>query len=182
MVRRAEAKDLPKVEAIARVTWPAAYADIIPDEIQRRLLDSWYSPESLRRALAAEGSSFFVAELAGDVIGFAQYVRRSAESVELTRIYVLPDRQRSGVGMRLLDAGLAELATQGLKYLIVHVERDNRNGRRFYERAGLPSRESSPKTCRDMCSRWSNTVARSSGVNQSRKSLAVDSEGHRSTY
>src|SRR4029453_7045757 len=119
MVRRAEAKDLPKVEAVARVTWPAAYASIIPDEIQRRLLDSWYSRESLRRALAAQGSSFLVAELAGDVIGFAQFVRRSAESVELTRIYVLPDRQRSGVGMRLLDTGLAEFAAQGLKYVIV---------------------------------------------------------------
>jgi hypothetical protein len=39
--------------------------------------------------------------------------------------------------MRLLDTGLAEFAPQGLKYLIVQVERDNRNGRRFYERAGF---------------------------------------------
>ena len=39
-----------------------AYAGIIPDEVQRRLLDSWYSLESLSRALAAQGSSFFVAE------------------------------------------------------------------------------------------------------------------------
>jgi hypothetical protein len=36
--------------------------------------------------------------------------------------------------MRLLDAGLAELAEESLKYLTVQVERDNRNGRRFYER------------------------------------------------
>ena len=55
----------------------------------------------MSRALAAQGSSFFVAESSGEVIGFAQFVRRSSESVELTRIYVLPDRQRSGVGMRL---------------------------------------------------------------------------------
>ena len=137
VIRRAEMTDLSEVETVARATWPVAYAGIIPDEVQRRLLDSWYSPASLRRGFAAEGSSFFVAELAGDVIGFAQYVRRSAESVELTRIYVLPDRQRSGVGMQLLDAGLAEFAAQGLKYLIVHVERDNRDGRRFYERAGF---------------------------------------------
>src|SRR5262245_49718372 len=137
MVRRAEAKDLADVEAVARAAWRAAYAGIIPDEVQRRLLESWYSPESLRRALTAQGSSFFVAELAGDVIGFAQYVRSSAESVELTRIYVLPDRQRTGVGMRLLDAGVVECSAQGLKYLTVHVERANRNGRRVYERASF---------------------------------------------
>ena len=137
VIRRAEVTDLSKVETVARATWPVAYAGIIPDEVQRRLLDSWYSVESLSRALAAQGASFFVAESSGDVIGFAQFVRRSAESVELTRIYVLPDRQRSGIGMQLLDAGLAEFAGEGLKYLTVAVERDNGNGRRFYERAGF---------------------------------------------
>ena len=137
VIRRAEVADLSKVETVARTTWPVAYAGIIPDEVQRRMLESWYSPESLRRALAVPGSSFFVAESSGDVIGFAQFVRRSAELVELTRIYVLPDRQRSGIGMRLLRAGLTEFTGEGLKHLTVQVERDNRNGRGFYERAGF---------------------------------------------
>ena len=137
VIRRAAVTDLSKVETVARATWRVAYEGIIPDEVQRRLLDRWYSRESLSDAIATQGSSFFVAESSGDVIGFAQFVRRSAESVELTRIYVLPDRQRSGVGMRLLGAGLTEFAAEGLKYLTVQVERDNRNGRRFYERAGF---------------------------------------------
>src|SRR5262245_37914107 len=77
--------DLPKVETVARATWRVAYTGIIPDEVQRRLLDGWYSAESLRRALAAPQSSFFVAESNGAVIGFAQFVRRSAESAELAR-------------------------------------------------------------------------------------------------
>jgi ribosomal protein S18 acetylase RimI-like enzyme len=137
VVRRAEVTDLSKVEAVARATWRVAYTGIIPEEVQRQLLDSWYSPESLSRALAAPRSSFFVAESSGAVIGFAQFVRRSEQSVELTRLYVLPDRQRSGVGRRLLDGGLAEFAGEGLKHLTVQVERDNHNGRRFYERAGF---------------------------------------------
>ena len=137
VTRRAEVTDLSKVETVARATWPVAYAGIIPDEVQRRLLDRWYSWESLSQALAAQGSSFFVAESGGDVIGFAQFVRRSAESVELTRIYVLPDRQRSGVGRRLLDVGLTDFAAEGLTNLTVEVERDNVQGRRFYERAGF---------------------------------------------
>ena len=137
LIRRAEMTDLAKVEAIARATWDVAYAGIIPDEVQRRLLDSWYSPESLSRALAVRESSFYVAESNGDVIGFAQFVRRSAESAELTRIYVLPERQRGGIGMRLLEAGLKEFASKSLKRLTVQVERDNSHGRRFYERAGF---------------------------------------------
>ena len=137
VIRRAAETDLSKVETVARTTWPVAYAGIIPDVVQRRLLDRWYSPESLRSTLAAQGSSFFVAESRGDVIGFAQFVRRSAESAELTRIYVLPDRQRSGIGRQLLDAGLTEFAAEGLKHLTVEVERDNGPGRRFYERIGF---------------------------------------------
>ena len=137
VIRRARATDLSQVETVARATWPVAYAGIIPDAVQRRLLDRWYSLESLRGALVAQGSGFFVAESGGNVIGFAQLVRRSAESAELTRIYVLPDRQRSGIGRQLLDAALTELAAEGLKHLTVEVERDNGPGRRFYEGAGF---------------------------------------------
>jgi len=137
VIRRARATDLSQVETVARATWPVAYAGISPDAVQRRLLDRWYSLESLRGALVAQGSGFFVAESGGNVIGFAQLVRRSAESAELTRIYVLPDRQRSGIGRQLLDAALTELAAEGLKHLTVEVERDNGPARRFYERAGF---------------------------------------------
>jgi ribosomal protein S18 acetylase RimI-like enzyme len=152
VIRRAEMTDLSKVETVARATWPVAYAGIIPDEVQRRLLDRWYSRESLSHALAAQGSSFFVAESSGNVIGFAQFVHRSAAAVELTRIYVLPDRQRSGIGQRLLDAGLTECAAEGLTHLTVEVERDNVQGRRFYERAGFAEPRGYPRRAR-ICAR-----------------------------
>src|SRR5262245_66534292 len=113
VIRRAEARDLANVETVARATWPVAYAGIIPDAVQRRLLDRWYSRQSLSHALAAQESSFLVAESSGDVVGFAQFVRRSAQSAELARIYVLPDRQRSGIGMRLLRAGPTAVAGGG---------------------------------------------------------------------
>jgi ribosomal protein S18 acetylase RimI-like enzyme len=136
-IRRVEVRDLSAVETVARTTWPVAYAGIIPEEVQRRLLDSWYSSDSLKRAFAAQDSSFWVAEWRGIVVGFAQYVRRSMEAVELTRIYVLPDRQRGGVGAALLHAGLAAFADLGLTCLTVLVERENIIGRRFYERMGF---------------------------------------------
>ena len=39
-IRRADVRDLQKIETVARAAWPVVYAGIIPDEIQRRLLDS----------------------------------------------------------------------------------------------------------------------------------------------
>jgi ribosomal protein S18 acetylase RimI-like enzyme len=94
----------------------------------------------LSRALGEQGSTFLVAEREGRVVGFAQYMRRSSESVELTRIYVLPDRQHSGIGTQLLEAGLAAFAQQGFTRLTVLVERDNILGRRFYEKMGFTER------------------------------------------
>jgi len=137
VIRRAEAADLSKVKTVARTTWPVAYAGIIPDAVQQRLLNRWYSPESLRGTLTVRGSSFLVAESRGAVVGFAQFVRRSTESAELTRIYVLPARQRGGIGTRVLEAGLAECVEERLKRLTVSVERDNRIDRRFYGRSGF---------------------------------------------
>lgn len=64
-------------------------------------------------------------------------MRRSAESVELTRIYVLPGGQRSGIGARLLGTALAEFADERLKRLTVVVEQENLVGRRFYEKMGF---------------------------------------------
>src|SRR5262249_10505690 len=118
-IRRADVRGLQKIETVARGAWPGGYAGILAHGGQRPLLDSWYSLESLRRALAMRGSSFFVAESSGHVVGFAQFVRRSGDSVELTRIYVLPAKQRCGIGTQLLHAGLREFAAEGLERLTV---------------------------------------------------------------
>jgi hypothetical protein len=71
VIRRAEVTDLPNIETVARTTWPVAYAGIIPVEVQRRLLDRWYSPVALIRALGAQESVFFVAESERGIVGFA---------------------------------------------------------------------------------------------------------------
>ena len=71
------------------------------------------------------------------MLGFAQFVRRSDESAELTRIYVLPAQHNRGLGSRLLEAGLHRLKTMGGRLLTVAVERENAVGRRFYQRQGF---------------------------------------------
>jgi len=55
VVRRAELAGLSRVKKVAPATWPATYAGIIPDEVQRRLLDTWYLRERSSRDLVAPG-------------------------------------------------------------------------------------------------------------------------------
>ncbi len=120
-IRRAERSDVPGIADVARQTWTATYAGIIPDEVQRQLLESWYSAPALSRAIASPGA-FLVATQAGRVVGFAQFVWRPPESAELARIYVRPERQHVGVGTMLLDAGFAACRKRGVGRVSVLVE------------------------------------------------------------
>jgi len=130
-IRGADRSDVPGIADVARQTWTATYAGIIPDEVQRQLLESWYSAPALSRAIASPGA-FLVATQAGRVVGFAQFVWRPPESAELARIYVRPERQHVGVGTMLLDAGFAACRKRGVGRVSVLVEWDNVIGRAFY--------------------------------------------------
>jgi ribosomal protein S18 acetylase RimI-like enzyme len=134
--RVAETSDATGIASVARTTWAETYAGIIPDAVQHRLLEAWYSVPGLARAMAALGV-FLVAEQTRAVVAFAQFVRRTSESVELTRIYVLPEHQHEGIGTQLLEAGLAACREHGASHVTVFVERDNTAGRRFYRRRGF---------------------------------------------
>lgn len=62
----------------------------------------WKTPEQYRNAMAA-GEVFFVAELAGAVVGFAVLLRD-----EVKAVYVHPHHSGKGIGGKLLDAVEAE--------------------------------------------------------------------------
>src|SRR5262249_34422860 len=137
LIRRAELTDLGKVEAVARATWPVAYAGIIPHEVQRRLLARGGFRGNFGCAGLPQGRRLLVAEAGGGDLGFRQFLRPAAGAGELSRIAVPPVRQRSGIGRRLRRPGLTEFAAEGLKHLTVEFEHDNVQGRRFYELYGF---------------------------------------------
>lgn len=143
-IRLAVPTDATKIENVARLTWQSTYSAIISPENQERLLGRWYAPPTLNEAIIRKDSWFFVALLQSALIGFAQFILReeAQKSGELSRIYVLPEYQRFGVGGLLLNEGVASLSQKGINHLFVVVEKDNLIGRRFYEKKGFyPVRE-----------------------------------------
>ena len=143
-IREMSVRDAGAVESVARETWAAAYAGIIPERAQRAFLERAYSPASLARRI--ESGVFLVAEVDGEVVGFADLSRVGGEPgvVELAAIYVLPDAQGAGLGTRLLLAGLERFS--GAKRIRADVERENLAARRFYEARGFV--ETSRRTVR----------------------------------
>ncbi|UCZ55204.1 GNAT family N-acetyltransferase [Bacillus shivajii] len=133
MVRKATLEDLSAIQKIARETWHDTYDGLIPRDIQDKFVSRAYSDENM--ALRVEKTVLFVAEIKGEVVGFANFFRRESEEAELGAIYIYPVGQGKGIGSKLLDAGIHEL--HNVSKLFVEVEKGNESGERFYEAKGF---------------------------------------------
>jgi ribosomal protein S18 acetylase RimI-like enzyme len=138
MVRQATAAD---ADAIARVhvrTWQEAYAHVFPAEelasisLERRA-EYW-------RTVVAHSTTVLVAEVDGDVVGFASVgSSRDADSEglgELFAIYVDPAHWDAGIGRELGVAADESLRKLGFDEATLWVLEDNPRARRFYEAGG----------------------------------------------
>jgi ribosomal protein S18 acetylase RimI-like enzyme len=81
------------------------------------------------------GSTTSVIEAGGERAGRLR-VTRSAGSIELSGIQLLPRVQRYGIGTAIIEDLKAEAAAAGVP-LDLDVEKDNPDARRLYERLGF---------------------------------------------
>lgn len=139
--------DSAAIRQVAEITWEATYTQSVLKSNRMRVLASSYSDAALRRTLrrAGRGSWFWVAEhtTSKRIIGFAEASLREGvyPDAELTRIYVLPEWQRQGVGRALLAAILTDLHSLGPKLkpprLYLSVANHNQAAIAFYESRGF---------------------------------------------
>jgi GNAT superfamily N-acetyltransferase len=128
-------------EAIARIhvgTWQGAYAHIFPADalalisVERRV-EHW-------RTTLARSTSTLVAEVDGEVVGFASAgLSQDADSEgvgELYAIYVDPAHWDAGIGRELGIAADETLRALGFDEATLWVLEDNPRARRFYEAGG----------------------------------------------
>jgi len=117
MIRPATASDYPSCSAI----WAACWADGHP----------WY-PGSL------EGDRVLVAELDGEIVGFAESLPHPAERLHgwLRCLYVSPAHQREGVGKALLRDAEADLRARGYSRVVLWCLGSDARARAFYAALG----------------------------------------------
>lgn len=136
VIRRAADGDAAAIARVHVQSWREAYRGIIPDDYLARLSAAQHERQ-WRRSFAGGGWAF-VAELEGELVGFASGgLSRGRREVtgELFVLYVLEKAQRRGVGRALFDACHYELARRGHQGMIVWVLAEN-PARAFYERLG----------------------------------------------
>jgi GNAT superfamily N-acetyltransferase len=140
-IRAACPSDAAGIAGVHVDSWRTTYRGIVPDDFLAAL--SYEQRERMWRGILspASGSSFvYVAEgPSGQIVGFASGgpVRDLAPdySGELYAVYLLQDRQRHGLGRRLIGAVVRRLIQAGMTSLLVWVLADN-PARKFYEALG----------------------------------------------
>lgn len=121
-VRAATTGDIPAILAVDAQCFSAEWRK---DDVQIGL--------ALR-----EAARFLVVEDETGVIGYAFVTaHHDRRLIHLVRIAVLPDRQRQGIGARLLYEVVAYAAATGVETITLNTQTYNRNARRLYERFGF---------------------------------------------
>ena len=146
-IREATIEDAPAIARVHVDSWHTTYKGIVPQRIIDRF--TYEAREGLWRGiLGSENDSFvYVAEEGGQVVGFAcggpaREYEAPNHAGQLYSIYILQEHQGRGIGRRLFDAVVRELARLGLHSMAVWVIADNpacgfyeaMGGRKVYER------------------------------------------------
>jgi GNAT superfamily N-acetyltransferase len=142
IVRLATAADGDAIGRVQVETWRAAYTGLMPDEAIAAF-DIEARQRAWREGLAREqrpGSATFVAELEGEVVGFASVGRSRDEQAEnegeLYAIYLLPAYWDRGIGRALIERAEESMRAFGFERAILWVLEGNERGERFYRAAG----------------------------------------------
>ncbi len=124
-IRTASKIDIPIIQEIAYATWPSTYGHILNKEQLNYMLDMMYNSSSLENQMN-QNITFFLAELNGEIVGFASTGREPMEGMfKLHKLYILPNIQTKGIGSALLEAVILFAKKNSGEQLVLQVNRNN---------------------------------------------------------
>ena len=148
MIDLATAADIPELVAVAAATFPLACPPSATDENVAAFIAATLSQDRFREYLADPDRIVLVARDAS-ITGYAMLIHGVPEdadvqravtqrpALELSKIYVLPDRHGGGVAQALMTAALQAAADSGVECVWLGVNQENRRAQRFYAKNGF---------------------------------------------
>lgn len=113
-------------------------------EDMRAYIASAFSLEQTRRELADRNATFFIAEIAGEMIGYAKLLEGATEDcvpdanpIELARLYVLKDFHGRAVAAALMEWCFDYAESKNYRTMWLGVWEHNFRAQRFYEKLGF---------------------------------------------
>ncbi|HLM60788.1 MAG TPA: GNAT family N-acetyltransferase [Pyrinomonadaceae bacterium] len=145
-IRRGTIADAETLAPLAVKIFNDAFADnpLNKPEDMRAYIAEAFSLEQTRRELSDENIIFFIAELAGEMVGYAKLQENSKEDcvsddnpIELSRLYVLKDFHGQGIADRLMNECLDIARRKNYRTMWLGVWEHNFRAQRFYEKFGF---------------------------------------------
>ena len=135
--------DLDELCRMAEGVWRTHYAAIISMEQINYMLARQYTPELLKRDMAAKSIRFTGAFADGKMVGFAGFgPEPGVPEWKLHKLYILPEFQRCGIGQRLMRDAADAAAAHGAEFLVLNVNKRNAHALAAYRKFGFRRRTS----------------------------------------
>ncbi len=143
-IRYATAGDAVLLAEIGAKAFSDSFAADNTPENMAAYLAAAFGPHKQAAELADPATLFLIAEVDGEVAGYAQLRAhqvpeevRGPRPIELVRIYALKEWIGKGVGSALMEAALREAARRGFETVWLGVWERNSRARAFYRRWGF---------------------------------------------
>jgi ribosomal protein S18 acetylase RimI-like enzyme len=148
-VATSESVDTEELATVAARTFPLACPPSVTPENIASFIDANLSAARFAEYLTDPTRLILTAQQDDRIVGYAMLVRGVADNadvqrvlrvhpaVELSKIYVLPDRHGQGVATALMDAALATAAEWGAHCVWLGVNQQNQRAQRFYGKHGF---------------------------------------------
>lgn len=136
-VRPARLSDAAEIAAVYEAAWREAYSGIIPALTLQRMIvrrgAAWWRDVIKRRAM-------LVLEVGGAIAGYASFGaavhRAHPGAAEIQELYLAPEYQGLGLGIRLFSAALTRIRGRGYARVLVRALAENERANGFYARHG----------------------------------------------
>ncbi len=128
--------EVESLQTLAQHIWRTCYPAIISHAQIDYMLAQRYTPALLRQQ-RAQGDPVFVARDGARLVGFAHACLTEEGRCKLDKLYVSPERQRQGVGSRLLTEVQAFARRQGCATLFLRVNKHNGAALAAYRKHGF---------------------------------------------
>lgn len=133
-LRAAAQGDAEALSVLSRESYAAAFGRYFQPGDLVAHLDAELSLERWHDYLAKD--RVLVCEAAGALVGYLQ-LTPAGGGIEITRLYVAPERLGQGIGSRLLTAALDLPEVRAADAVRIEVWEENHGARRLYERFGF---------------------------------------------
>jgi len=137
-VRRWQKTDLESIRRITWQSWISTYSSFIPESDLKSYLVTHYTEASLLSMFDDPFTQGFIAEVDDHIAGYARLFSNSDENrLYVSSLYLLPEFEGKGIGMRLLESAEGYASEKGLDELWIGVMVKNRQALVFYRKVGF---------------------------------------------